>query len=139
MSAPRRVLVADDEPSLLRVLTFLLGKQGHEVRAAEDGEEALRLAEEFRPHLLILDVMMPKMNGYDVCRKVRGELQLEKSYIVLLSARAQAADREMGLEAGADEYVTKPFASAAFLDHVREIFERIAGRDADDDAMRGAA
>ena len=134
MSAPWRILVADDEPSLVRVLTFLLSKQGHDVRAVEDGEAALELAREFRPHLCILDVMMPKVSGYDVCRRIRQDGDLGKSYILLLSARGQAADREAGLQAGADEYVTKPFASAAFLEHVRGIFEKIAARDAANEA-----
>lgn len=119
-----RVLVADDEPYLVRILTFLLAKQGHDVRSADDGDAALRLALEFRPDLIILDVMMPNTDGYEVCRRVRAAPELARCYIVLLSARGQAADRETGILAGADEYITKPFASAEFMAHIRELFEQ---------------
>jgi len=126
MSAPHRILVADDEPYLVRILAYLLSKQGYEVRAAEDGETAYNLARTFQPDLLILDVMMPKLDGYELCRRIRAEEGSARSFVMLLSARGQSADRDTGLAAGADEYITKPFATHDLLEHVREV---LAARD----------
>lgn len=123
----RRILIVDDEPFLVRILTHLLAKQGYEIRVAEDGEAALRTAREFRPDLVFLDVMMPLLDGYAVCRAIRSDPDLAAIHVILLSARGQANDREAGLAAGADEYVTKPFATAELIARVQAV---LAGRRA---------
>ena len=105
----RRILVVDDEPSILLSLAFVLKRAGFEVDEACNGEEALETARRSPPELVFLDVMMPKRNGFDVCRTIKQELGLSGTYVVMLTAKGQAYDRQQGLEAGADEYVTKPF------------------------------
>ena len=117
----RKILVVDDEPFILRSLSFVLQKGKMDVLEARDGEEALRLIREHRPCLVFLDVMMPKMNGYDVVRAVRADPELRDVYIVLLTARGQETDRATGIDAGANDYLTKPFSPSKILEKARSI------------------
>jgi DNA-binding response OmpR family regulator len=105
-----RVLVADDERDMLELVAFRLERSGYEIVRANDGEEALRFALEQRPDLAVLDVMMPKLNGYDVTREIRRHEQTRTMPVILLTARAQEADVTRGFEAGADDYLKKPFS-----------------------------
>jgi DNA-binding response OmpR family regulator len=116
-----RILVADDEPFILRSLTFVLRKEGFEVLEARDGEEALRVIRESRPGVVFLDVMMPKRNGYEVCEEVKSDPDLRDTYVIMLTAKGQESDRERGLKAGTDEYMTKPFSPSRITERVREI------------------
>ena len=116
-----KVLVVDDEPFILRSLSFVLKKGSLDVLEARDGEEALALIREHRPKLVFLDVMMPKMNGYDVVRAVRAEEELKDTHLVLLTAKGQESDRAIGMEAGANDYLTKPFSPSKILEMAQEI------------------
>ena len=103
------ILVADDDEDILQLLTFRLGRSGYEIVQARSGDEALRLALELRPAVAILDVMMPGLDGFEVTREVRAHAETRAMGVILLTARAQAADVAQGMAAGADEYVKKPF------------------------------
>ena len=116
-----KILIADDEPNIVTSLEFLLEKSHYEVRVARDGEEALRLIESFQPSLVLLDVMMPLRNGFEICRRIRENPALQQIKIVMLTARGRDADREKGLALGADAYVTKPFSTKELLAKVDEL------------------
>jgi two-component system, OmpR family, alkaline phosphatase synthesis response regulator PhoP len=108
----RKILIVDDEPyirALLEQTLEDLEDEGVELLAADNGEDAVAIVAAERPDLVFLDVMMPRLNGYDVCRTVRTELELPDTKIVLLTAKGQDADRQRGMEVGADAYQTKPF------------------------------
>jgi DNA-binding response OmpR family regulator len=114
-----RILIVDDEPNIAASLEFLLQRGGYEVRVAHDGEEALAQAEAFAPDLVLLDVMMPKLNGYEVCQRLRQGGRAVK--IVMLTARGREVDEEKGKALGADLYVTKPFSTRELVAQVREL------------------
>ena len=116
---PKKVLVADDEPHILRVVKDKLANAGFAVTTAVNGEEAVALARANHPDLVLLDVMMPKMNGFDACRTLRADPAFAGTPILLLTARGQEADRAMGIEAGATEYITKPFSPRGLLQTVQ--------------------
>lgn len=116
---PKKILVADDEPHILRVVKDKLANAGFAVTTAGNGEEAVALARANHPDLVLLDVMMPKMNGFDACRTLRADPAFAGVPILLLTARGQEADRTMGIEAGATEYITKPFSPRGLLQTVQ--------------------
>ena len=113
-----RILVVDDEPAIVRLMEYVLDRQGYIVRTAADGEEALRVVGEFRPELVVLDVMMPRKHGYTVAEAIRADPDLGGVPIIMLSARAQDTDVEQGLAAGANRYLTKPFEPDGLLETV---------------------
>ena len=115
----QRILIVDDEPNIAASLEFLLLRGGYEVRVAHDGEEALAQAESFGPELVLLDVMMPKLNGYEVCQRLRQGGRAMK--IVMLTARGRGVDMEKSKALGADLYVTKPFSTRELVAQVREL------------------
>jgi DNA-binding response OmpR family regulator len=123
----KKVLIADDEPNILASLEFLMRKGGYEVRLARNGEEALATAREFRPDLVLLDVMMPLRSGYEVCRALRAEEATRGVKIVVLSAKGREAEVSKGLSLGADAYVTKPFSNRELLRCVAELLEGAGG------------
>jgi two-component system response regulator VicR len=112
---PRKVLVVDDEKSICDIIGYNLAKEGYEVLKAYDGEAGLSLALKENPELVLLDIMMPKMDGFEVCKKIREKSQTP---IIMLTARAEEIDKVLGFELGADDYVTKPFG-------VRELMARV--------------
>ncbi len=116
-----RVLVADDDPIIVRLLEVNLGLEGFAVETAVRGEDAVSRARELRPDVIILDVMMPGMNGYDVAQLLREEPQTADIPVVFLSARTQEEDRQRGEELGVAAYVTKPFDPAELVDLVRRL------------------
>lgn len=116
-----KILVVDDEPSIVDILKFNLEKEGYKVATASDGYTALDQFKKEEPDLMILDVMMPGMDGYEVCRKVRESSQIP---IIMLTARAEEIDTVLGLEMGADEYVTKPFSMRELMARVRTALRR---------------
>jgi DNA-binding response OmpR family regulator len=120
-----RILVVEDDPAILRGLADNLKFESHEVLTAGDGEAAYRLLRETKPDLLILDLMLPRMSGYELCRKARSEGITTP--ILMLTARGEEADRVLGLDLGADDYVTKPFSVRELLARVRAILRRGAG------------
>lgn len=117
----KKILVVDDEPYIIRSLTFVLKKEGYDVSSATNGEEAMAKARESKPSLMFLDVMMPKKNGYEVCQEVKSDPSLSDIYVIMLTAKGQEADREKGLSLGADEFITKPFSPMQIVGRVREI------------------
>jgi DNA-binding response OmpR family regulator len=121
MSEKKRILIADDDPHVIRSLTFVLNKEGYDSLTATNGEEAMLKIRELKPSLMFLDVMMPRKNGYEVCQEVKGDPTLSNTYIIMLTAKGQEADRETGLSMGADEFVTKPFSLMKLADRVKQI------------------
>lgn len=107
----KRILIADDEPNIVAALEFLLQRNGYEVQVARDGNEALKLIAQFRPDLVLLDVMMPLRSGYDVCQSVREHEDWRHIKIVMLSAKGRDVEMNKGLSLGADLYITKPFST----------------------------
>jgi len=119
----KRVLIVDDEPNIVISLEFLMQQCGYEIRTANNGNEALKAVNEFRPHLMLLDVMMPLKNGYEVCHTVRENPGLREVKIVMLTAKGRELEVTKGLAIGADAYVTKPFATKELLETVKRLLE----------------
>jgi DNA-binding response OmpR family regulator len=119
VAIPPKVLIADDEPSIVTSLEFLMRSCDYEVRVARDGEAALRMAEEFQPDVLLLDVMMPLCDGFEVCRRLRGNPATRGVRIVMLTAHGRGAEMERGLALGADAYITKPFSNKELVAKVQ--------------------
>jgi len=118
-----KILIADDEPSIVVSLEFLLGREGFEIAVARDGEEALSQASAFRPNAILLDVMMPKKSGFEVCEALRANPEMTGLVIVMLTAKGRDAEVARGLAIGADAYITKPFANKELLARLRELLE----------------
>jgi DNA-binding response OmpR family regulator len=116
-----KILVVDDEPNVVRTLTFVLKKEGYDVSSATNGEEALIMARQLQPNLMFLDVMMPKLNGYEVCLELRKDVNLSDTHIIILSAKGQEADKEKALTSGANEFMAKPFSPVAVTARVKEL------------------
>jgi two-component system, OmpR family, alkaline phosphatase synthesis response regulator PhoP len=117
----RSVLIVDDEPNIVLSLQFLMKKAGFDVRTARDGEEALAEIARSAPDLVLLDVMMPKRDGFDVCQTVRANPAWQSIRIVLLTAKGRDVEREKGLALGADDYVTKPFSTRDVLERIEKL------------------
>ncbi len=115
------ILIADDDPNIVLALRFLMEKAGYRVTVATDGDAALRVAAKVRPDVVLLDVMMPRRNGYDVCAAIRADKSLADTRVIMLTAKGLTAERKNGLQAGADAYVTKPFATREVLDQVQRL------------------
>jgi len=115
----RSVLIVDDEPSIVLALEFLVKQAGYDVRVARDGEAALAAVAEDPPDLILLDVMMPKRDGFDVCRTIRANPAWASIRIVMLTARGRDIDRANGLAVGADAYITKPFSTRDVIDLIK--------------------
>ncbi|HEX6493667.1 MAG TPA: response regulator transcription factor [Candidatus Dormibacteraeota bacterium] len=120
MSEPR-VLVVDDEPSITDFIAMGLRHEGFEVRTAADGRAALRVVDEFKPQIVVLDLMMPRMDGWELCRALAGD---RSRGLIILSARDETTDRIQGLELGADDYLVKPFEFGELLARVRAVLRR---------------
>ena len=117
----KRILIADDEPSIVAALNFLLQSYGYEVHVAHDGEEALELVEKCKPDLVLLDVMMPVRSGYEVCQRIRERAGGRHVKIIILSAKGRDAEVNRGIAMGADVYVTKPFATRELMTTIRQL------------------
>ncbi len=121
MRGAMKILIVDDEPHILRSLGFVLSREGYEVLEARGGTEALDLVEQERPDLVFLDIMMPQLDGYEVCRRIKESDELSGTYVILLTAKGQESDRRKGMGVGADEYMTKPFSPSRAVARVNEI------------------
>jgi two-component system alkaline phosphatase synthesis response regulator PhoP len=119
----RKILIAEDEPSIVLSLEFLLKEAGHEVLIARDGGEALRLLGSERPDLVVLDVMLPSVNGFEVCRRLRESADTKHIRVLMLTARGRETEVEKGMAAGADAYMTKPFATRELVNTVGRLLE----------------
>lgn len=120
---PGSVLVVDDEPNIVESLRFLMSEAGCDVRVARDGEQAIAAVEASKPDLILLDVMIPKRDGYDVCQAIRQNPAWSDIHIIMLTAKGRESEREKGIELGADEYITKPFSTRALVERVRIYFD----------------
>jgi adenylate cyclase len=137
MRTPPRILIADDNPSNLDILRTRLAVHGYELLTAADGEEALRLAREMRPDLVLLDVMMPKMDGLEVCRRLKADASLPFMPIIMITAKTDSKDIVAGLEAGGDEYLTKPVDQAALVARIKSMLRIKALQDTVQDQAAG--
>jgi len=117
----KRVLIADDEANIVTSLEFLMEQAGLEVRVARNGQEALDVAAAFEPDLILLDVMMPVLNGYEVCQRLKSDPKLCRVRVLMLSAKGRDVEIAKGLELGADGYITKPFSTRELVARVREL------------------
>ena len=116
-----KILVVDDEPNIVLSLEFLMKQAGFQVRTASDGEAALAAVTADTPDLVLLDVMMPRKNGYEVCQAIRANPDWKAVRIIMLTAKGREVEREKGLALGADDYITKPFSSQEVVERVREL------------------
>jgi DNA-binding response OmpR family regulator len=117
------ILAVDDEPNILLSIEFILEMEGYEVHTAHDGDEALEVARRVRPDVILLDINMPRKDGYEVCRILRGQAEMAEMKVIMLTAKGQTLERKKGLEVGADEYVTKPFSAEDLLQKIRACIE----------------
>ena len=131
---PYRILLVDDEPRVREVVAAYLSRDGYRVQTAADGESALRCLSEFKPDLVVLDLMLPQVSGFDVLREIRRNGDLP---VILLTARADEVDRVSGLELGADDYVVKPFSPRELVARVRSVMRRSAPRSTSPGSLEG--
>jgi DNA-binding response OmpR family regulator len=123
VAGKRRILLADDDPGLRRLIGTTLGTEDFELLHATDGEEALQMARQQRPELVLLDVNMPKLDGFEVCRSLKSEPETASIKVVMLTARGADVDRAKGRDAGADDYFIKPFSPVQLLNKVYSLLE----------------
>lgn len=131
------VLVMEDEDALATLLSYNLEKEGYRVVVAADGEEGMLQIEERLPDLVLLDWMLPKLSGIEVCRRIRGKSETRNMPIIMLTARGEESDRIRGLDTGADDYLTKPFSMSELIARIRAVLRRIRPGLADDRLNHG--
>jgi len=119
-----KILIVDDEENTRKLLKYNLEKNSYKCITAENGLEALKIAKNIRPNLILLDLMLPQMNGYDVCKAIRNNNEISSTPIIILSAKDDEFDKILGLEVGADDYITKPFSVKELLARVKAILRR---------------
>lgn len=119
----QHILIVDDEKNIAISVDYLLRREGYQVSVAHDGEEGLRLIQSDRPDLVLLDIMMPKLNGFQVCEAVRQDPALAGIRIVMLTAKGRDAEKEKGLALGADAYITKPFSTRELVSQIKALLE----------------
>lgn len=127
MSKPT-ILVVDDESHIIELVRFNLEKEGYNVISAQDGLKACKMAAEYKPDLIVLDVMLPEMDGFEVCRLIQKDSQMSEIPIIMLTARSEEIDKVLGLEIGADDYITKPFSPRELIARVKARLRRITAR-----------
>jgi two-component system alkaline phosphatase synthesis response regulator PhoP len=125
----RKVLIADDEPDIVEILKYNLEKEGYEVVTAKDGDEALHKAKQTSPHLIVLDMMMPKKSGMEVCELLRAQSQFKDTLIMFLTALSDETTQLKGFDTGADDYVSKPVSTSVFVSKVNALFRRVKPSD----------
>ena len=117
----KKVLIVDDEPNIVISLEYLLKKEGFEIRVATDGDAALAQAADFRPHLILLDVMMPKKSGFEVCESLRADASQAALKIIMLTAKGRETEVTKGLALGANAYITKPFSTKDLVAQIKTL------------------
>ena len=128
-AAPAKILLVDDEPDILEILEFNLRKEGFEVATASDGEAGLRMARELRPDLIVLDIMMPEMDGVEVCRQLRADESFNNTVITFLTAREEDYSQIAALDTGGDDYITKPIRPRVLISRVKALLRRGARQE----------
>lgn len=124
-ASPIKILIADDEPDIVEIISFHLEKAGYLVESAKDGSEAIEKAKQFQPDCIILDIMMPKRNGFEVCEYLRSNKEFDKTFIVLLTALNDEASHIKGLELGGDDFVNKPISPKVLVSRISALYRRI--------------
>ncbi|HEY6194456.1 MAG TPA: response regulator [Candidatus Eisenbacteria bacterium] len=119
--AKGRILVVDDEIYIVHILDFSLGMEGYDVVTALDGEQALEKARTEKPDLIVLDIMMPKLDGYETCKRLKADAETKDVPVILLSAKGRNVDQKVGFEVGADDYITKPFSPRKLVERINAI------------------
>ncbi len=122
---PTKILIADDEPDIVEIISFHLEKAGYIVASAKDGSEAIEKAKQFKPNCIILDIMMPKRNGFEVCEYLRSNKEFDNTFIVLLTALNDEASHIKGLELGGDDFVNKPISPKVLVSRINALYRRI--------------
>lgn len=130
---PKKILIADDEPDILEIVGYNLTKEGYEITTARDGEDAIVKAKSAKPELIILDIMMPKKNGVEVCEVLRGQPAFKNTLIIFLTALNDETSHIRGLETGADDYISKPISPKVLVSKVNALFRRVA-KDPEEEA-----
>ncbi len=125
----KRILVVDDEPDVTELVSYRLGREGYEVEVINDPLHIMGKAREFAPHLFVLDIMMPELDGLKICRMIRADTKLSSVPIIFLTARGEVEDRIRGLESGADDYLSKPFDTKELILRIGLIFKRMSQED----------
>ena len=120
-----RVLVVDDEADLVRILQFGLQSMGYQVETASDGQEGLKKAREMKPDIILLDLMLPKLDGYKVCRLLKFDERYKNIPIIILSARTQEGDQSLAMEMGANRFITKPYEFTDILSHMEALLKSV--------------
>ena len=126
---PKKILIADDEPDILEIVSYNLGKEGYEIYTAKDGNEAIEMAKQLHPDLIILDIMMPKKTGVEVCAILRSQPIFQDTLIIFLTALSDEASQIKGLETGADDYVSKPISPKVLISRVNALFRRVNNKE----------
>ena len=121
---PKKILIADDEPDILEIVSYNLSKEGYEIYTAKDGNEAIERAKQLHPDLIILDIMMPKKTGVEVCQILRSQPIFQETLIIFLTALSDESSQIKGLESGADDYVNKPISPKVLVSRVNALFRR---------------
>jgi two-component system, OmpR family, alkaline phosphatase synthesis response regulator PhoP len=116
-----RILVVDDEIYIVHILDFSLGMEGYEVITALDGEQALEKLKSEKPDLIVLDIMMPKLDGYEVCKSIKSSPETKHIPVILLSAKGRNVDQKLGFDVGADDYITKPFSPRKLVERINQL------------------
>ena len=124
-ASPIKILIADDEPDIVEIISFHLEKAGYIVASAKDGSEAIEKAKQFQPDCIILDIMMPKRNGFEVCEYLRSNKEFDNTFIVLLTALNDEASHIKGLELGGDDFVNKPISPKVLVSRINALYRRI--------------
>ena len=125
----KKVLIVDDEPDILEIVSYNLTKEGYDIQTAKNGIEALEKVSSFKPNLVLLDIMMPKMTGVEVCQILRTKPELNDMLIIFLTALSDEASQIKGLETGADDYVSKPISPKVLVSRVNAVFRRLQKED----------
>jgi len=127
--AKGKILVVDDEIYIVHILDFSLGMEGYEVITALDGEQAIEKAHAEKPDLIVLDIMMPKLDGYETCKALKGDPTTRDIPVILLSAKGRNVDQKTGFEVGADDYITKPFSPRKLVERINAILGQSSRQD----------
>lgn len=132
----KTILVIDDEIDLIELLEYNLGKEGYSVKSAQNGKDGLEMAKKYMPQLIVLDIMMPKLDGLEVCRTLRGNPDTAEILILMLTAKAEEMDKVVGLEMGADDYMVKPFGVRELLARIKALLRRSSRKEKKQEVFR---
>lgn len=127
--AKGKILVVDDEVYIVHILDFSLGVEGYDVMTALDGEQALAKVAQEKPDLIVLDIMMPKLDGYETCKALKSDPETRDIPVILLSAKGRNVDQKVGFEVGADDYITKPFSPRKLVERINSILGQTSRQD----------